>query len=172
MKSVKCVLLTLSATKVNIMRRFHTSIPPKPLALPWLHNKGEGALWICNDLDIFDGDRSLVPQIQYKPLDILGKVGRNSLLHLQNPEEVERLSLAAALGSRVTVVNTSKVEPLVTTLEGESLTLREDLAVDQPEARELILGLAAETLEEYYVAPLPAHTIPRAGEDTEFLPCP
>ena len=59
MKSVKCVLLTLSATKVNIMRRFHTSIPPKPLALPWLHNKGEGALWIWNDLDIFDGDSSL-----------------------------------------------------------------------------------------------------------------
>ena len=85
---------------------------------------------------------------------------------------MERLSLAAALGSRVTVVNTSKVEPLVTTLEGESLALREDLAVGQPEARELILGLAAETLEEYYVAPLPAHTIPRAGEDTEFLPCP
>ena len=86
---------------------------------------------------------------------------------------MERLSLAAALGSRVTVVNTSQVlEPLVTTLEGESLALREDLAVDQPEARELILGLAAETLEEYYVAPLPAHTIPRAGEDTEFLPCP
>ena len=85
---------------------------------------------------------------------------------------MERLSLAAALGSRVTVVNTSKVEPLVTTLEGESLTLREDLAVDQPEARELILGLAAETFDEYYVAPLPAHKLPHAGENTEFLPCP
>jgi len=180
MKSVKSVLLTSSATKVNrlakvnIMRRFHASIPPKPLALPWLHNKGEGAIWISNDLDIFDGDSSLhqVPQIQYKPLDILGKVGRNSLLHLQNPQEAERLSLAAALGSRVTVVNTSNVEPLVTTLEGESLALKEDLAVDLPEARELILGLAAETFDEYYVAPLPAHTLPPAGEDTEFLPCP
>ena len=86
--------------------------------------------------------------------------------------KVERLSLAAALGSRVTVVNTSKVEPLVTTLEGESLALREDLAVDQPEDRELILGLAAETFEKCYVAPLPAHTLPPAGEDTEFLPCP
>ena len=97
MKSVKCVLLTWSATKVNIlakvniMRRFHASIPSKPLALPWLHNKGEGALWIWNDLNIFDGDSSLyslVPQIQHKPLDILGRVGRNSLLLLQNPEEV------------------------------------------------------------------------------------
>ena len=85
---------------------------------------------------------------------------------------MERLSLAAALGSRVTVVNTSNVEPLVTTLEGESLALKEDLAVDLPEARELILGLAAETFDEYYVAPLPAHTLPPAGEDTEFLPCP
>ena len=85
---------------------------------------------------------------------------------------MERLSLAAALGSRVTVVNTSKVEPLVTTLEGESLTLREDLAVDQPEARGLILGLAAETFDEYYVAPLPEHTLPPAGDDTAFLPCP
>ena len=85
---------------------------------------------------------------------------------------MERLSLAAALGSRVTVVNTSKVEPLVTTLEGESLALREDLAVDQPEARELILGLAAETFDEYYVAPLPEHTLPPAGDDTAFLPCP
>ena len=84
---------------------------------------------------------------------------------------MERLSLAAALGSRVTVVNTSKVEPLVTTLEGESLALREDLAVDQPEDRELILGLAAQTFEGYYVAPLPAHTHTPAGEDTEFLPC-
>ena len=85
---------------------------------------------------------------------------------------MERLSLAAALGSRVTFVNTSRVEPLVTTLEGESLTLREDLAVDQPEARELILGLAAETFDEYYVAPLPEHTLPPAGDDTAFLPCP
>ena len=85
---------------------------------------------------------------------------------------MERLTLAAALGSRVTVVNTSKVEPLVTTLGGESLALREDLAVDQPGDRELILGLAAETFEEYYAAPLPAHTLPPAGEDTEFLPCP
>ena len=85
---------------------------------------------------------------------------------------MERLSLAAALGSRVTVVNTSKVEPLVTTLEGESLALREDLAVDQPEARGLILGLAAETFDEYYVAPLPEHTLPPAGDDTAFLPCP
>ena len=86
---------------------------------------------------------------------------------------MERLSLAAALGSRVTVVNTSQVlEPLVTTLEGESLALREDLAVDQPEARGLILGLAAETFDEYYVAPLPAHKLPHAGENTEFLPCP
>ena len=65
MKSVKCVLLTLSATKVNrlaqvnIMRRFHASIPLKPLALPWLHNKGEGAIWIWNELDIFDGGSSL-----------------------------------------------------------------------------------------------------------------
>ena len=75
----------------NVMRRFHASIPSKPLALPWLHNKGEGALWIWNDLNIFDGDSSLyslVPQIQHKPLDILGRVGRNSLLLLQNPEEV------------------------------------------------------------------------------------
>ena len=85
---------------------------------------------------------------------------------------MERLSLAAVLGSRVTVVNTSKVEPLVTTLEGESLALREDLAVDQPEARGLILGLAAETFDEYYVAPLPEHTLPPAGDDTAFLPCP
>ena len=59
MKSVKSVLLTLSTSKVNIMRRFHASIPLKPLALPWLQNKGEGALWIWNDLDIFDGDSSL-----------------------------------------------------------------------------------------------------------------
>ena len=86
---------------------------------------------------------------------------------------MERLSLAAALGSRVTVVNTSQVlEPLVTTLEGESLALREDLAVDQPEARGLILGLAVETFDEYSVAPLPEHTLPPAGDDTAFLPCP
>ena len=74
---------------------------------------------------------------------------------------MRRLSLAAALGSRVASVNTSGVQALITTLEEETLILREDLVMDEP--NDLVLGLAAETEEEYFVAPLPAHLLPRAA---------
>ena len=85
---------------------------------------------------------------------------------------MKRLSLAAALGSRVASANTSGVLPLITTLEEETLLLIEDLAMVEFIDREVVLGLAAATEEEYFVAPLPAHLPPPADIEFEFLACP
>ena len=86
--------------------------------------------------------------------------------------QVTRLSLAAALGSRVASANTSGVLPLITTLEEETLPLREDLAMGGLNDRDLVLGLAAATEEEYFVAPLPTHLLPPEDNEFDFLPCP
>ena len=72
----------------------------------------------------------------------------------------------------VASVNTSGVLPLITTLEEETLKLREDLMLDGPNDRDNVLGLAAETEEEYFVAPLPAHWLPPDDDQCEFLSCP
>ena len=85
---------------------------------------------------------------------------------------MRRLSLAAALGSRVESVNTSGVLPLITTLEEETLRPREDQVVGGLNERDLVLGLAAKTKEEYFVAPLPYHWLPSANDECEFLACP
>ena len=79
---------------------------------------------------------------------------------------MRRLSLAAALGSRVASVDASGVLPLITTLEEETLKLREDLVIVGPNnARDMVLGLAAETEEGYFVAPLPDHLLPPAADN-------
>ena len=85
---------------------------------------------------------------------------------------MKRLSLAAALGSRVASANTLEVLPLITTLEEETLPLREDLAMVEFMDREVVLGLAAETEEKYFVAPPPAHWYPPTDNELEFLSCP
>ena len=80
--------------------------------------------------------------------------------------QVRRLSLAASLGSRVAGANTSGVQPLITTLEEGTLPLREDLALGSgSNDRGMVLGLAAETEEEYFVAPLPTHLLPSPGNE-------
>ena len=57
--------------------------------------------------------------------------------------------------------NTSGVQPLITTLEEETLPLREDLALGSgSHDRDMVLGLAAETEKEYFVVPLPTHLLP------------
>ena len=70
--------------------------------------------------------------------------------------------------------DTSGVLPLITTLEKETLPLREDLAIGRrPNDRDLVLGLAVKTEEEYFVAPLPAHhLLPPPANECEFLSCP
>ena len=69
--------------------------------------------------------------------------------------------------------NTSGVRPLITTLEEETLPLREDPALgSRSNGRDLVLGLAAETEEEFFVAPLPTHLLPSPGNDWEFLSFP
>ena len=52
--------------------------------------------------------------------------------------------------------------------------MREDLVIVGPNnARDLVLGLAAETEEGYFVAPLPDHLLPPAGDNEfEFFACP
>jgi len=162
---------------------FHPSIPQTPLAVPWHLNDTESVSayqdaaeeevkW--GNVETFGGSslHSLGEYMLPKPLEELDLVEKFSLLRFHHFEEVRRLSLAAALGSRVESVNTSGVLPLITTLEEETLRLREDQVMDGLNERDLVLGLAAKTEEEYFVAPLTSHWLPSADDECEFLACP
>jgi len=161
---------------------FHPSIPRKPLAVPWHLDNTDNETAHQNEADEVEwgnvetfGGSSLCSLGEYMlptPLEGLDQVEKLSQLRFHHFEEVRRLSLAAALGSRMASVNTSGVLPLITTLEEETLKLREDLMMDGPSDRDIVLGLAAETEEEYFVAPLPAHWLPPDDDQCEFLSCP
>ena len=77
---------------------------------------------------------------------------RLSLVDFANKRGIERLEEAIKFADKLNAVNTSGVEPLVTVLENEILTLRND-EVTEDNNVQLVMSTASQTEEDYYVAP-------------------
>ena len=77
---------------------------------------------------------------------------RLSLVDFADLKGVARLGEAVKLAGAVVDVDTTGVEPLYSTLELETLPVRQDLGLP-PENRRLLMSNAVLTEEEYFVAP-------------------
>jgi len=97
-------------------------------------------------------DVALLPPpttIDMKTIQLLEKL---SLVNFANTEGIRRLEEAVRVADHLSVVPTDGVEPMISVLEEESLSLAEDEVTSDNMSEEL-LGCAAETLEDYFVVP-------------------
>ncbi|XP_050692106.1 glutamyl-tRNA(Gln) amidotransferase subunit C, mitochondrial-like [Eriocheir sinensis] len=77
---------------------------------------------------------------------------RLSLVDFANEEGVERLQEAISMADRLSQVDTTGVEPLITVLEDRSLPLAED-EVEWGSQKDELLACAHSTVEDYFVVP-------------------
>uniref|UniRef100_A0A336MEY1 Glutamyl-tRNA(Gln) amidotransferase subunit C, mitochondrial n=1 Tax=Culicoides sonorensis TaxID=179676 RepID=A0A336MEY1_CULSO len=77
---------------------------------------------------------------------------RLSLVNIEDEEALKVLQDAIEFASQILDIDTEGVEPLYTVLENEKQRLREDIPFTHNTQQE-ILANAAETEEEYFVAP-------------------
>ncbi|XP_058064896.1 glutamyl-tRNA(Gln) amidotransferase subunit C, mitochondrial-like [Anopheles bellator] len=77
---------------------------------------------------------------------------RLSLVDLDTEEALRTLHDSITFASRILPINTDGVEPLVSVLEKEQLSLREDI-IDDGNQQEHVLRNASITEEEYFIAP-------------------
>jgi aspartyl-tRNA(Asn)/glutamyl-tRNA(Gln) amidotransferase subunit C len=75
-----------------------------------------------------------------------------SLVDFGNQAGVQRLQEAVRFAEQLLAVDTSDVKPMVTPLEDIHLYLRED-KVDEGNCKDVLLGLASKTLDDYFIAP-------------------
>lgn len=110
-------------------KRLHSAVPVKPL-------------------EIVKTEQPIV-KIDTKTIEHLERL---SLVDFANQEGVRRLEAAIQFASQIHSVDTSNVDPLISVLQGEYLTVRED-CVTEVGLREEILSNSAVTEEEYFYAP-------------------
>ncbi len=116
---------------------------------------------------------------QIKPSDLpeetivdektIQRLERLALVDFNNTAGIQQLSEAIRLADQIRVVDTAGVEPMASVLEDRTLYLRDD-DVTEGNCAEEILGNAAKTCEEYFVAPpgnipLPSKPVARFNDE-------
>lgn len=97
-------------------------------------------------------DKSKLPARTKIDANTIALLERLSLVDCANKQGIETLEEAIAFADQILQINTAYIEPLITVLEDNPLTLRED-TITAGGNRDKILVNAALTEEEYFLAP-------------------